>query len=248
MKESTLMLASFEKTSDHLFEAALRAVGDDVKGVSESIILGKTIPVGTGILNILQQSHSTSIPTTLSYEKQVAKLTQLPAITTTSTTPSAKDKKNQNKTRNIATLGSSGAIPAVDVYQTMGILPRIEKFITTHTNQAQQVKIAQQNITKILQEHRDLSGKRKNARNDSNKPPHIVLREQQVEYRKLLLENRPEHQLTFVERQLTGQELHMVRHVASEKVHSHLQTRSTFLQVDPFATKVPLVSTFSRRS
>jgi DNA-directed RNA polymerase beta' subunit len=255
MKESTLMLASFEKTSDHLFEAALRAVGDDVKGVSESIILGKTIPVGTGILNILQQSHSTSIPTTLSYEKQVAKLTQLPAITTTSTTattatttPSAKDKKNQNKTRNIATLGSSGTIPAVDVYQTMGILPRIEKFITTHTNQAQQIKIAQQNITKILQEHRDLSGKRKNARNDSNKPPHIVLREQQVEYRKLLLENRPEHQLTLVERQLTGQELHMVKHVASEKVHSHLQTRSTFLQVDPFATKVPLVSTFSRRS
>ena len=53
MKESVLMLASFEKTADHLFEAALRGVEDGIEGVSESIIMGTPIPVGTGLFQLL---------------------------------------------------------------------------------------------------------------------------------------------------------------------------------------------------
>ena len=48
MKESVLMLASFEKTSDHLFDAAYFGQKDAIKGVSESIILGIPMNVGTG--------------------------------------------------------------------------------------------------------------------------------------------------------------------------------------------------------
>ena len=35
MKQSVLMLASFEKTADHLFEAAIRGTLDAITGVSE---------------------------------------------------------------------------------------------------------------------------------------------------------------------------------------------------------------------
>lgn len=41
MKDSVLMLASFEKTTDHLFDAALFAKKDAIQGVSESIIMGQ---------------------------------------------------------------------------------------------------------------------------------------------------------------------------------------------------------------
>eukprot|EP00826_Nyctotherus_ovalis_P051880 TRINITY_DN6511_c0_g1_i3.p1 TRINITY_DN6511_c0_g1~~TRINITY_DN6511_c0_g1_i3.p1 ORF type:complete len:1080 (+),score=294.21 TRINITY_DN6511_c0_g1_i3:96-3335(+) len=39
MRDNTLMLASFEKTIDHLFEAAVHSKEDKVKGVSECIIM-----------------------------------------------------------------------------------------------------------------------------------------------------------------------------------------------------------------
>ena len=55
MKESVLMLASFEKTSDHLYEAALRGTTDQIKGVSESIIMGTQIRIGTGMFDLIQQ-------------------------------------------------------------------------------------------------------------------------------------------------------------------------------------------------
>ena len=75
LKESVLMLASFEKTVDILFDgAAHRCVihphscvpeviltvrapcsrCDDVCGVSESIITGTPIPLGTGMFRLLQ--------------------------------------------------------------------------------------------------------------------------------------------------------------------------------------------------
>ncbi len=41
MRESVLMLASFEKTCDHLSDAAVHARQDTVVGVSECIIMGK---------------------------------------------------------------------------------------------------------------------------------------------------------------------------------------------------------------
>ena len=49
MRESVLMLASFEKTTDHLFDAAVHGRTDLIVGVSECIILGTEVPVGTGL-------------------------------------------------------------------------------------------------------------------------------------------------------------------------------------------------------
>jgi len=40
MKDSVLMLASFEKTTDHLFDASAFGKSDSIAGVSESIIMG----------------------------------------------------------------------------------------------------------------------------------------------------------------------------------------------------------------
>ena len=40
MKHSVLMLASFEKTTDHLFDASAFGKADNISGVSESIIMG----------------------------------------------------------------------------------------------------------------------------------------------------------------------------------------------------------------
>jgi DNA-directed RNA polymerase III subunit RPC1 len=52
MKESVLMLASFEKTTDHLFDAALRGAVDEITGVSESIIMGAPMAPGTGLFRL----------------------------------------------------------------------------------------------------------------------------------------------------------------------------------------------------
>ncbi len=53
MKSSTLMLASFEKTTDHLYDSAVNCKQDDISGVSESIIMGNLIPVGTGLFKLV---------------------------------------------------------------------------------------------------------------------------------------------------------------------------------------------------
>jgi len=58
MRDSVLMLASFEKTADHLFEASVRSRIDAVSGVSECIIMGIPVPVGTcGNLKLLHTLH-----------------------------------------------------------------------------------------------------------------------------------------------------------------------------------------------
>lgn len=54
MKDSVLHTASFEKTADHLFDAAIHGRADDVVGVSESIIMGIPMPTGTGLFKLLQ--------------------------------------------------------------------------------------------------------------------------------------------------------------------------------------------------
>jgi len=56
MKESILHSASFERTTDQLFDAAAKGLADAVAGVSESIILGMQMPIGTGLFSLLQQS------------------------------------------------------------------------------------------------------------------------------------------------------------------------------------------------
>ncbi|KAI3644286.1 hypothetical protein MP228_010450 [Amoeboaphelidium protococcarum] len=55
MKDSVLMLASFEKTTDHLFDASTYSKVDHIEGVSERIIMGVHMNVGTGAFKILQQ-------------------------------------------------------------------------------------------------------------------------------------------------------------------------------------------------
>lgn len=58
MKESVLMLASFEKTSDHLFDAAYFGDSDKISGVSESIIMGRPMKLGTGLFKLLQKTDA----------------------------------------------------------------------------------------------------------------------------------------------------------------------------------------------
>lgn len=53
MRDSTLMLASFEKTADHLFDAAYRGSHDPIQGVSERIIMGKPVNLGTGLCELI---------------------------------------------------------------------------------------------------------------------------------------------------------------------------------------------------
>eukprot|EP00850_Spirogloea_muscicola_P020239 SM000210S06753 [mRNA] locus=s210:232591:242196:- [translate_table: standard] len=52
MKDSVLMLASFEKTTDHLFDAAIHGRVNQIEGVSECIIMGIPMPIGTGLFKI----------------------------------------------------------------------------------------------------------------------------------------------------------------------------------------------------
>merc|ERR1712004_524236 len=53
MRTSALMLASFERTADLVFDAAVHQKLDPVKGVSECIIMGSTINLGTGLFKVL---------------------------------------------------------------------------------------------------------------------------------------------------------------------------------------------------
>jgi DNA-directed RNA polymerase III subunit RPC1 len=55
MKSSVLMLASFEKTSEHLFNASYSGREDKIEGVSECIIMGIPMQLGTGILKVRQR-------------------------------------------------------------------------------------------------------------------------------------------------------------------------------------------------
>jgi DNA-directed RNA polymerase III subunit RPC1 len=57
MKESVMTLASFEQTTDHLFEAAIRGSCDKMEGVSECIIIGDHMPVGTGLFALHHAPH-----------------------------------------------------------------------------------------------------------------------------------------------------------------------------------------------
>ncbi|KAA0724836.1 DNA-directed RNA polymerase III subunit RPC1 [Triplophysa tibetana] len=62
MKESVLMLASFEKTADHLFDAAYFGQKDSVCGVSECIIMGIPMNIGTGLFKLLHSATKDPTP------------------------------------------------------------------------------------------------------------------------------------------------------------------------------------------
>ena len=55
------MFFQFEKTADHLFDAAYYGQKDAICGVSESIIMGIPVPVGTGIFKLLHKYPFLSI-------------------------------------------------------------------------------------------------------------------------------------------------------------------------------------------
>lgn len=55
MRDSVLQLASFEKTPDHLFEAAAKGKTDRVEGVSECIIMGQSVRLGTGAFRVVRR-------------------------------------------------------------------------------------------------------------------------------------------------------------------------------------------------
>ncbi|KCV73369.1 DNA-directed RNA polymerase III subunit RPC1 [Fonticula alba] len=62
MKDSVLMLASFERTTDHLFDASYFAKRDAIEGVSECIIMGIPMPIGTGLFKVLQHMEASRGP------------------------------------------------------------------------------------------------------------------------------------------------------------------------------------------
>lgn len=55
MRDSVLQLASFEKTPDHLFAAASGMKSDKIEGVSECIIMGQSMSVGTGAMKAVRR-------------------------------------------------------------------------------------------------------------------------------------------------------------------------------------------------
>lgn len=55
MRDSVLQLASFEKTPDHLFDAAVKGKIDHIEGVSECIIMGQSMSVGTGAMKVIRR-------------------------------------------------------------------------------------------------------------------------------------------------------------------------------------------------
>ncbi|KAI1156878.1 DNA-directed RNA polymerase III subunit RPC1 [Nemania diffusa] len=68
MRDSVLQLASFEKTADHLFDAASGMKTDPIEGVSEKIIMGETMSVGTGAFQVVRRlnlldEHFATLPT-----------------------------------------------------------------------------------------------------------------------------------------------------------------------------------------
>ncbi|EAS34612.3 DNA-directed RNA polymerase III largest subunit [Coccidioides immitis RS] len=65
MRDSVLQLASFEKTADHLFDAGGAGRTDLVEGVSECIILGKSVSLGTGAMEMVRAMNF--------YEGQIGK-------------------------------------------------------------------------------------------------------------------------------------------------------------------------------
>merc|ERR1719150_950103 len=63
MKDSVLMLASFERTADHLFEAAYFGQNETISGVSERIIFGMPIKVGANLMSLHHQPKMYKLPT-----------------------------------------------------------------------------------------------------------------------------------------------------------------------------------------
>ena len=58
MKDSVFLNSSFERTTDVLFDAAIYSKNENLRGVSESIITGKTAKIGTGVFQLLMDKKT----------------------------------------------------------------------------------------------------------------------------------------------------------------------------------------------
>lgn len=58
------ILFQFEKTADHLFDAAYHGQSNPIKGVSDCIIMGKPMNIGTGVFKLLHSHQRESKPQT----------------------------------------------------------------------------------------------------------------------------------------------------------------------------------------
>jgi DNA-directed RNA polymerase subunit A" len=61
-KESVLARAAFEVTVNHLLDAATHGEVDDLNGVTENVIVGKPIKLGTGDVDLRMRSRTTGEP------------------------------------------------------------------------------------------------------------------------------------------------------------------------------------------
>ncbi|OMH85058.1 DNA-directed RNA polymerase III subunit RPC1 [Zancudomyces culisetae] len=106
MKDSVMMLASFEKTTDHLFDAAVYGKSDLIEGVSERIIMGTQMNIGTGMFKLLYD--------------QDAPITSTSTSTTTTTTINGNgnqlgiENSNQNQNQTISLLPDQSCIGISD--------------------------------------------------------------------------------------------------------------------------------------
>lgn len=56
-KSSVFARAAFEETVRHLLDAALKGTKDELHGVTENIIVGQPIPIGTGIVDLVMRKQ-----------------------------------------------------------------------------------------------------------------------------------------------------------------------------------------------
>ena len=54
-KDSVFARAAFEETTTHILDAAKKGTVDELKGVTENIIVGKPIPIGTGSVKLIMK-------------------------------------------------------------------------------------------------------------------------------------------------------------------------------------------------
>jgi DNA-directed RNA polymerase subunit A" len=59
-KNSALARAAFEVTINHLLGAGIAGTSDPLKGITENVILGQLIPLGSGSVDLLMQPSATT--------------------------------------------------------------------------------------------------------------------------------------------------------------------------------------------
>jgi DNA-directed RNA polymerase III subunit RPC1 len=77
MNSGVLTMASFERTTEHLYDAAVKQRADKTLSVSESIIVGSHVPLGTNSCHLLlaQDPHATrSMPASARYRTMLERL------------------------------------------------------------------------------------------------------------------------------------------------------------------------------